>query len=81
MRGERSRRKSRRSKRRCKEGVKGVVFHLAAAEVLAELPALTTVTEAAETTGSVETLLYAHTLQTLIHVCTHTHTHTHTHTL
>lgn len=44
------------------------VFHLTAPEVLAQLRALTTITEATETPWSVQTLLCTHTCLTLIHI-------------
>ena len=44
------------------------VFHLTAPEVLAQLHALSTITEASETPGSVQTLLCTHTCQALIHI-------------
>lgn len=44
------------------------VFHLTAPEVLAQLHALTTITEATETPWSVQTLLCTHTRLTLIHI-------------
>lgn len=45
-----------------------VVFHLTAPQVLAQLHALTTITETTETPRSVKTLSCADTCLTLIHI-------------